>query len=827
MAGERYKHIFLRDIPRTQGYTSPNARGPRPRIRIHADRDAHSSFLRSRLEEAWRDADARAQQAAVFTEREGAYIEFAGEPGYDLIFKSLEDLRLRDKIRLLNVREEVVDNVRRVFATVFVPFSQRGYFLRYIDRYAEGRPNAQKLFNSIANIRAAVLESFWNPEERNKIPNDEQQWVEVWLRDERGEASQTFDRVLEANNIEMSTSYLKFPERTVRLVKTNRTGLDQIITYSDAVAEMRAAHEVSSFFIKMGNADQALFAQDLLNRTVVDNQNSVVVCVLDTGINNGHVLLRPFLSDVDLHAVEPAWGTHDHDGHGTLMAGNVLYGDINDVLQGNEEVRIGHILESAKILPPPPHQNSPELWGYMAAQGISRAEIQAPDRKRIVCMAVTASDFINRGAPTSWSAELDKVTSGAEDDFRRLILVSAGNVFGSQEWNNYTNSNTTSPVEDPGQSWNALTVGAYTEKTQIRDPRMAGYRPLAPASGLSPFSRTSKGWASKWPIKPEVVLEGGNVAAGPNMSKERHTDLELLSTNFDPQEAQFDSNFATSASTALASNMAARIQSDYPEAWPETIRGLLVHSASWSDEMKRQFLPANPRRSDYAKLLRICGYGTPHLERALYCASNSLTLISQADLQPYDRHPVDNRLVTRDMHVYRLPWPAAVLADMGEIAVSMRVTLSYFIEPGPGEIGWKDRYRYPSHGLRFQMNGPGENEVDFTQRVNAQARDDDHVPGDTAGPGDRWIIGEPRNVGSIHSDIWIGNAVDLATSHLIAVYPIVGWWRERKYLNKWNRRTRYALIVSIYTPEEEADVYVPVAQTVGVPIPVEVRVDRA
>ncbi|WP_428776702.1 hypothetical protein, partial [Vibrio sp.] len=31
-------------------------------------------------------------------------------------------------------------------------------------------------------------------------------------------------------------------------------------------------------------------------------------------------------SDEDCQAVDPAWGAHDHDRHGTLMAGTALYG---------------------------------------------------------------------------------------------------------------------------------------------------------------------------------------------------------------------------------------------------------------------------------------------------------------------------------------------------------------------------------------------------------------------------------------------------------------------------------------------------------------------
>jgi len=145
----------------------------------------------------------------------------------------------------------------------------------------------------------------------------------------------------------------------------------------------------------------------------------------------------------------------------------------------------------------------------------------------------------------------------------------------------------------------------------------------------------------------------------------------------------------------------------------------------------------------------------------------------------------------------------------------MRVTLSYFVEPSPGEVGWKDRYRYASHGLRFELNGPGEPEADFIARINRKARKDDEHPG-TEGAGDHWTIREARNVGSIHSDIWSGMATELALSNLIAVHPSVGWWRERHYLNRYGRRSRYALIVSFALPGQKIDIYTPVALRLGV-----------
>jgi hypothetical protein len=238
--------------------------------------------------------------------------------------------------------------------------------------------------------------------------------------------------------------------------------------------------------------------------------------------------------------------------------------------------------------------------------------------------------------------------------------------------------------------------------------------------------------------------------------------------------------------------------------------------------MKRAFL-INESKSAYYQLTKVCGYGVSNLERAISCAANSLSLIAEAEIQPFGKHETESRYISKDMHIYRLPWPTEVLRDLGGLRVQMRVTLSYFVEPSPGEVGWKDRYRYASHGLRFELNGPSEPEAEFVARINRKAREDDEHPG-TEGAGDHWTIGEARNVGSIHSDIWSGTAAELALSNLIAVHPSVGWWRERHYLNRHDRRSRYALVVSFALPGQEIDIYTPVAVRLGVPTNVTITV---
>jgi hypothetical protein len=376
----------------------------------------------------------------------------------------------------------------------------------------------------------------------------------------------------------------------------------------------------------------------------------------------------------------------------------------------------------------------------------------------------------------------------------------------------------TSAIHDPGQAWNVLTVGAWTQKTNIQDLDFSDYQPVAPSGSISPFTTTSLTWEEKkWPAKPDIVLEGGNAAQDQTGQCTQLDDLSLVSTYYKPIYRHFAAHNMTSAATALAASMAARLQVAYPNAWPETIRALMVHSANWTTAMRNAFLDEESK-SSYQKLLKICGYGVPDLERALYCARNSLTLITERQIQPYEKS--GSRFKTHQMHIHELPWPKNLLLEMGETPVTLRITLSYFIEPGPGEIGWRDRYRYASHGLRFKLNTPEETEKELLIRLNKESRVEGQPP-ETSADSSRWTIGSnARDHGSIHSDIWHGTAADIAQTNLIGIYPVIGWWRERYHLKCYDKITRYSLVVSLQTPDQQVDIYTPVATKLGVLTPI-------
>lgn len=822
MAGKKYKHINL-PAPENMKYIGTG--GGKPRIKS-LDPKSHSAFLFHRFENAWNNAMI-SPSAAVVEDRTGLYLEFKSFPDFDLLTKSLESYS-SDKARLCNVREEKDSNdIITTYATVYIKKEYRSEFLRKIQQYAEaltknGKPKNAPLMNSIADIQTALfVKSFWT-DDTALIPNETSEWCEVWLRVSSGEEEKVLNRfisVAEGNGISFKDDKLIFPERMVKLVYASKEQLEFLTLNLDDIAEYRRAKEPASFWYDMPPREQAGRINNFIERLEITSTPNTAICVLDTGVNNGHPMLSPLLKSEDCHSVEPSWGTHDHDKHGTLTAGICAYGNIQYHLSGTHKIRVEHILESSKILPPPPEENPHESWGRKTMDGISLPEIESPDRKRIFCMPVTANDFRDKGRPSSWSGAIDSVTFSPDlPDKKRLLIISAGNIdFKDPDISLYPEKQLNSPVQDPAQAWNALTVGAFTRLTDIHDSTYNGYSPLANFNELSPFSTTSKEWDPQWPIKPEIVMEGGNIAIDSQGKKEDPDDLKYLSTFYNPQKNYFWPFNGTSLSTALASEFAAKIQTRYPDYWPETIRGLMVHSAEWPEQMKRQ-VACDETKTELKKVLRSFGYGVPNIDNALYTAANSLTLVAQSEIQPFEKET--GASVLKDMHLYELPWPKEVLTNLPfGTHVEMRVTLSYFIEPGPGEIGWKDKYRYPSHMFRFAVIPPRVDKEIFVKRINKAMLGDKEKRPDCPSSAKYWLIGEDaRDKGSIISDIWNGTAQDLADVNYIAVYPGGGWWKERTNQKKYNNRTRYSLIVSIRTPDESIDIYTPVAVQLSIPI---------
>lgn len=827
----RHRHFLLERVTETEAYRYPGGGDGGSKI-PYRDRRRHGGALRDQMDRVRAEAeDARdAQLQAGMEEGLGLQVEFESFPDVELAFESLA--RERSGIELLNVRHEE----NRTLATVFVPDGKlvivENLISAYLDESRDTKtgPRNHRLLNAIAAIRTASLHALWT-DTADEFPSIEEGsvWWEVWLpvrRDGRT-ALDTFRERAEAQRIQVAQGEVIFPERRVLFARASVEQMQDSMVTLNSIAELRRPKETAEFFDSLPAEEQVEWLDDLLRQTRFGTEagERSYVCLLDTGVNRGHPLLAPAVDTDDLHTVEPGWGTDDTDGHGTEMAGIALAGNLSELLAGNGRVEINHRLESVKLLPAGGTTGAdPRHHGYLTVEAVARPEVTAPARLRVFGMAVTARDNRDRGRPSAWSAAIDALAAdvGGYGANPRLLVVSGGNIEDPRAWSRYPDANDSDGVHDPAQAWNALTVGACTDLVRITEPDAGGYSPVAPAGCLSPFSTTSLTWERHWPVKPDVVLEGGN-AARDSLGSVWTASLSLLTTHHVPTERLFTTTNATSAATALASRFAARVMAAYPRLWPETIRALIVHSAEWTSTMKRQFLPAtrSPSKADYGDLLRRCGFGVPDIDRALWSLDNSLTMVVEESLQPYKRETAGQPTL-RDMHLHRLPWPSDVLESLGEVRVEMRVTLSYFVEPNPSGRGARSRYRYESHGLRFDVKRPLESTDQFRRRINLAARDEEKGTVSSSGGDPSWLIGpRGRHRGSLHSDIWRGTGADLASRGMIGVYPTAGWWKTRYALERYDKAARYALVVSIRAPEVDVDLYAEVASLIAQTVPVE------
>jgi hypothetical protein len=279
----------------------------------------------------------------------------------------------------------------------------------------------------------------------------------------------------------------------------------------------------------------------------------------------------------------------------------------------------------------------------------------------------------------------------------------------------------------------------------------------------------------------------------------------------------------TSLATAQASRLAAILRAEYGDFWPETLRGLIVHSATWNHSMREGRAVKSLHMPEKLLLLRRYGYGVPDINRSRRSSQNSVCLVIQDALKPFRLSEKSGGVVYHEMNLHSLPWPADLLKEHGDLTVRLKVTLSYFIEPSPSGRLPQTKYAYMSHGLQFKLKRPLESDDAFMARVNGAMRDDNYVVTDSD---DHWQLGpNTRNRGSIMSDIWEGSASELAEQGVIGIFPVSGWWKTRKFLNRYDSIARYALIVTIETDKQDLDIYTPIAQQVNIETPVAITIE--
>ncbi len=849
-------HIRFEPFRVEAQYEFPNR--PQDRKPRRDDYHAHAQALTAQLMAALGALPAAGsdQRLAIADQKRGTIVELEtmvpASPKQGATKTPALDYPAQDIVVLRSERQQ--DRTER--SVLFIPDDARNYLLGRINAYgAENlgnrkRPDVPK-FEPIEAVRAAQARSLFSGTIDFNAP--ESRWWELWVREpaEQKPGARTNAVIAGAGTagLDVHNERLSFPDAEVVFVHGSAA---QVVSFLEripgAIWEVRKAEGTIEPFLEVGGTGlvQQDWVADLAGRIEAPPGEAPFVCVVDSGVAAAHPLLAPGMAGA--WSVDAAWGTddhHHHGGHGTPMAGMVLHGDLFWRMNDNQQVQLTHHVESVKFLPPHGFPaNRPSAYGIVTQSAIATAEIERPNVARSFCVASSTSLFLP-DAPSSWSGALDQISAGsmpgeqdsqilAKDHAKRLLLVASGNVIGglrAQIEQHHT-------IEDPAQSWNALTIGGFTAKAELA-PNLT---PLAAANDKSPFSTGSQNMLGDLtPIKPEVLFEAGNMMVDQAGYCDWHPVVSLLGTGSDVAGEPLVPFWATSAATGMAGNFVGRLKAALPDLWPETYRALVVQSAEWPTPIRRKLVGTGAHwktgsKGDKQRILRDVGFGVPNLSRAIASARNDTTLLAQAEIQPFAVGQ-GGAAVFNEMHFYELPWPRAALQNLENAVVVMKVTLSYFIEPNLSGRAATRPDTYRSYGLRFELKKRLETDDEFRLRLSRpeEAAPADIENGDVpaekekqAAEPSHWLLG-PKAVqaGSLHCDLWRGYAVDLASHDHIAVYPVSGWWKSHTGQRRMTDKGRYALAISITAEGQDVDLYSEISAELAARVAAAIEVDAA
>lgn len=414
-----------------------------------------------------------------------------------------------------------------------------------------------------------------------------------------------------------------------------------------------------------------LLTQDF--EPVVDNtldENAPLAAVLDSGLFSGHPLLsNVIVAEEDFDLVENS--TADNNGHGTGVAGIVVYGDFHKSISTKIFKPLVRIC-NAKVM----HDDngSPVFNQEKRPEQIVKEAIVHFHREygcRVFNLSAGDPDMLyNSGRQMPWAEVLDQLAR----ELDIVIVISAGNVshpqihdFTCREELLDKCRNQLFEYEhkmiDPATASLCVTVGSIT---RLDEPELVSGRgvrlSVAPKNAASAFTRIGKGVNKA--IKPEFVDYGGNFAVHQitrgNTAWVKNDRILMEPTLNHTNAKLFKGYCGTSFAAPRVTHIAARIEraieeqiQDKPSA--NLIRAMLVNSAcltpdmiEWAEQSTDRHHTGknNPKQE---RRLRLLGYGKPN-DEWLYSARNHVTIFSEDALNP------------RSFHLYKIPVPSEFLS---------------------------------------------------------------------------------------------------------------------------------------------------------------------
>lgn len=324
------------------------------------------------------------------------------------------------------------------------------------------------------------------------------------------------------------------------------------------------------------------------------------VCILDSGINTNHPLLRSAIAESE--SFVEGQDEFDEVGHGTAVAGIALYGDVEACDRSNYW-RPEFWLYNGKVMRKCPDTENPIYDEHTVEATLTEAvEHFVGLGCRIFNLSLGNSNAPYDGSHVRGLAYILDVLARKHNV---LFVVSTGNFMGASDPAVPINSwreeypeyllHESSVIIDPAPAMNVLTVGSIARHDATVDSqRYPEIHQLSPSCENQPSPFTRHGPSVKGALKPELVAHGGNLACPVHFRnsqwKTEMRGLGVLTLNYQFQgNTLFKEICGTSFSAPYITYLSGRLLNEYPDASANLLRAMLVNHASLPSEIETTF----------------------------------------------------------------------------------------------------------------------------------------------------------------------------------------------------------------------------------------------
>ncbi len=586
------------------------------------------------------------------------------------------------------------------------------------------------------------------------------------------------------------------PDSFTARIRINGKGLRDLVLNFPFLFEVSSPEEIDIGTSTISSDD----GQITITLTAPD-ENAPRVCVIDSGIQEGHPLLSHSVITADSKSYLPGATTTDvadyvaPNGHGTRVAGAILFprgvpreGTHKHLCWIQNARVLDHLCRlSSNIFPP-----------KLIESIVKKFFIDPVKKTRIFNHSITS----RRPCPTkhmsAWAATMDDLSF--EHDI--LFVQAAGNI--PTDRNDviqkgilqHLQSNTPYPnflftkssrVANPAQSMHSITVGSVSANT-FNDGNRKSFSQFE--GDPSSFTRTGLGiWET---IKPDVVEYGGDFATdsatSPTFTTPGELCPELIRANNAVGPSISSNDVGTSFAAPKVASIAASLNVELPDEPSLLYRALIAQSARW---------PSNQGSvSNDLDKLRCFGYGIPSLERATRNSDHRITL--------YSKGP--KKIRAREVQIFRIPIPIEIRTQANDQDILIEVCLSYSAKPRRTRRSTRS---YLGVWLDWESSKLNESLSSFKRRVVKNSleteADGDSIP---------WMLGKwankntirgaRRNTSSLQKDWVIIKAYQLPEDFCIGVMGHPGWdIRPDAFAN-------YSVVVSFEAINRDLEIYNPI-----------------